>query len=171
MFPLGKKRIPEKKNEPGFSVIELLLVVAFALVMAAISIPAVRSTIASYQLDGAVDTVSGAIQSTRYQAIMHGYPYQVDIDSTANQYTILSEAPPANAFTAVGSALLISPTPVVIGVGTASSSVSGHLILQFKANGSISIVSGQAAPINFTIAYNGTTKTITVSNYGSITVQ
>jgi Tfp pilus assembly protein FimT len=171
MANMSKKNTHRKSAAGGFSLIELLLVVAFALIMAALSIPTARSTIASYQLDGAVNTVSGAIQSTRYLAIMHGYSYQVDIDSTTNQFTILSEAPPATAFTAVGSAVSVSTKPVVIAVGTASPSVTGHLILQFKANGSISITSGQAIPITFTIAYNGTTKTLTVSNYGSISVQ
>jgi Tfp pilus assembly protein FimT len=171
MLNTSKIDMKRKKDLAGFTLVELLLVIAFTLIMLALSVPTVRMTVASFHLDGAVDTVSGTIQSTRYLAIMHGYPYQVDINSTTNQFTVLSEAPPATAFTAVGNAVSISTAPVVVGVGTASSSNTGHLILQFKANGSVSITSGQATPISLTVAYNGTTKTLTVSNYGSISVQ
>jgi type IV fimbrial biogenesis protein FimT len=170
MAHMSKKRIPRKSHARGFTLIELLLVVAFALIMSALAIPKVSATIASYQLDGAADTLSGAVQGARYQAIMHGYPYQVDIDSTTNQCTILSEAPPAATFTAVANAVPITSIPAVIGVGTANPSQTGHLILQFKANGSILVASGQPGAIQFTIAYDGTTKHFTVSNYGSISI-
>ena len=158
-------------SRAGYSLIELMLVVLIATVMGAMAIPQARSAIASYQLSAAVDSATGIIQGTRYQAIMHGYLYQVDFNSTTNAYQISSEAPPATAFSTVGSAIPISASNVVMGVGTASSGSTGHLILQFKANGAVIIASGQSAPASFTIAYNGTTKTLTVSNYGSITVQ
>ena len=153
------------------SIVELLIVVAIAMVMAALAIPTTRSAVANYQLNAAVDTASGAIQTTRYQAIMHGYPYQVDFDSTANTVQVSSEIPPAVIFSPVANALPISSSPVVMAVGTANAASAGHAILQFKPNGSISIASGQAAPLSFTISYYGTTKTVTVSNYGSISVQ
>jgi Tfp pilus assembly protein FimT len=170
MVHMSEKRIPRKSDAPGFTLIELLLVVAFALIMSALAVPKISATIASYQLTGAADTLAGALQGTRYQAIMHGFPYQMDIDSTTNQYTIKSEIPPATTFTAVAGAVPISTVPVVIGVGTASSNFIGHLILQFKANGSIFIASGQTGAITFTVAYNGTTKNFTVSNYGSTSI-
>ena len=170
MVNMSKKYIHRRRGAGGFTLIELLLIVALTLIMTAISIPTVRSTIASYQLAGAVDSASGAIQGTRYQAIMHGYSYQVDINSTTNQYQVLSEVPPATTFTAAGSAVPISTTGVAIGVGTASSGLAGHLIMQFRPNGSVSVTSGQAPPMSFTIAYNGTTKHFLVSNYGSISI-
>jgi Tfp pilus assembly protein FimT len=155
----------------GFTIIELLLVVIFGMIMAAMAIPATRSAIASLQLSAAVDSASGAIQSTRYQAIMHGYPYQVDFDSTANTFQISNEVPPSTTFTAVGNAVPVSASSVTIGVGTTNSSSTGHLILQLKSNGSVTASSGQSMPVSFTITYNGTTKTLTVSNYGAVSVQ
>ncbi len=171
MVSMSKKNNHGNCAAAGMSIAELLIVVAIALVMAALAIPTTRSAVANYQLNAAVDTASGAIQTTRYQAIMHGYPYQVDFDSTANTVQVSSEIPPAVIFSPVANALPISSSPVVMAVGTANAASAGHAILQFKPNGSISIASGQAAPLSFTISYYGTTKTVTVSNYGSISVQ
>jgi type IV fimbrial biogenesis protein FimT len=171
MLSMSEKNMHRTSAAAGFTIMELLLIVALVLVLTAISIPTARSAIASYQLDAAVDSASGAIQSTRYQAIMHGYQYQVDLNSATNEYQVLSEAPPSAAFTAVGGVVPISTTGIVMGVGTANAGFTGHLLMQFKPNGSVSVASGQAMPVSFTIAYNGTTKTLTVSNYGSISIQ
>jgi Tfp pilus assembly protein FimT len=157
-------------DELGFTMLEAVLVLLIALLMAALAIPAGRSAIQSYELVSAVDNVTGAIQGTRYQAIMHGYQYQIDVNSANNQLQVSSEIPPATSFSSTGSALPISSDPIVIGVGSANSSNTGHAILQFKPNGAVVIASGQAAPMVLTVTLNGNTKTITVSNYGSITV-
>lgn len=168
MVGMSKKSIHANSATGGFSILELLLVVSVVLVMTGMAIPAARSAMKSYQLDAAADSVSGAIQGARYQAIMHGYLYQLDFNSTTNQFQLSNEVPPAATFSTVGSAVPISGSQVTLGVGTASSGSAGHLIFQFKPNGSISITSGQSAPGVLTIAYNGTTKHLTVSNYGSI---
>ncbi len=171
MVSMSKQRNHESRSTAGFTMLEAVLVMLIALVMAAMAIPSARSAIASYELSAAVDNVTGAIQGARYQAIMHGYLYQVDIDGTANTIQISSEIPPATAYSPTAAALPISSDAVVVGIGTPNSSSVGHAIMQFKPNGAIVIVSGQAAPMTLTVAYNGTTKTVTVSNYGSITVQ
>jgi prepilin-type N-terminal cleavage/methylation domain-containing protein len=150
---------PESRPSAGFTMIELLLVVAISLILGAMAIPATRSAIATYELSAAVDSVTGAIQTTRYQAIMHGYSYQVAFDNTQNTYQVLSEVPPAASFSNVGSPVILSAEPV---------NLSAMTTLQFKPNGSVSATVGA---MSFTITYNGTTKTITVSNYGSINVQ
>jgi type IV fimbrial biogenesis protein FimT len=171
MASMSKKRNREQRTTAGFSMLEVALVMMIALVMAAMAIPSARSAIASYELSAAVDSVTGAIQGARYQAIMHGYLYQVDVNGTTNTIQVSSEIPPATTYSVTGAALPISSDPVTVGVGTPNSSSVGHAILQFKPNGAILIASGQAAPMSLTVSYNGTTKTVTVSNYGSITVQ
>jgi type II secretion system protein H len=171
MVSMSKQSNLKKRVAAGFSLLEAVIVMLVALVMAAMAIPAARSAIASYELDAAVDSVTGAIQSTRYQAIMRGYPYQVDVNGTTNQIQVSSEIPPATTYSAIAAALPISSDSVTVGVGTANTSSTGHAILQCKPNGAILIASGQAATMSLTISYNGTTKTVTVSNYGSITVQ
>jgi len=149
----------QMRTHAGYSLIELLLVVAISMIMGAMAIPATRSAIASYDLSAAVDSATGAIQSTRYQAIMQGYPYQVAINATNNTFQVLNEVPPAASFTAVGNTVPLSGVPITVSASTT---------LQFKPNGSVSATVGA---MSFTISYNGTTKTVTVSNYGSINVQ
>jgi len=171
MASMKKKIIQGKMATAGYSMLEALLAVAVGLILVALAIPGARSAIASYELDAAVDNAVGAIQGPRYQAIMHGYPYQVDFNSTTKTIQISSEIPPATTFSATGNALPISAEAVTLGVGTPNSSSAGHLILQFKGNGSVSISSGQTMPAILTITYNRVTKTLTVSNYGSVSVQ
>jgi hypothetical protein len=126
---------------------------------------------ASYQLNAAVDSASGANHGARFQAIMHGYPYQLDFNAATNTCQLASEIPPATTFSSIGSPGLISASQVTVGVGPTNSSSAGHVILQFKPNGTVLNTSGQTAPLSFTISYNGATKTLTVSKYGSISVQ
>jgi Tfp pilus assembly protein FimT len=154
-----RRRPCQGRSSAGYSAVELLLVVTISIIMCAMAIPTVQSAMASYDLSAAVDSVRGAIQATRYQAIMHGYPYQVALNPTGNTIQVLSEAPPATTFTNVGAAVPISPEAVTLSAATT---------LQFKPNGSVSAPLGA---MTFSISYKGTTKTLTVSNYGSISVQ
>jgi len=160
-----------ERSDRGFSLIEILVALLIGSLLTAMAIPATRSALASYQLDAALNSLTGAIQGTRYQAIMHGYPYQVDIDPTANTFQVASEPGGTNTYSPIGSAIPISGSPVTISAGTTNSNTPAHATLQFKANGAVVVASGQAPPLSFTISYKGTTKTITVSNYGSISVQ
>jgi Tfp pilus assembly protein FimT len=139
--------------------IEMLFVILLALVMGAMAIPATLSAMARMDLNAAVDSVEGAIQSARYQAIMHGYPYQVAFNSTTNTFQVLSEVPPATTFSNVNSAVPISGDPITL---------SASPTYQFKANGSVAAVAGT---MSFSVSYKGASKTLTVSNYGSIKVQ
>jgi Tfp pilus assembly protein FimT len=143
----------------GFTLIEMMFVILLALVMGAMAIPATQSAMATMDLNAAVDSVEGAIQATRYQAIMHGYPYQVAFNNTNNTFQVLSEVPPATTFSDVNGGVPVSGDPVTL---------SASPTYQFKANGSVSAVAGA---MSFSVSYKGTTKTLTVSNYGSITIQ
>jgi prepilin-type N-terminal cleavage/methylation domain-containing protein len=143
----------------GFTMIELVLVLVVSLILTAMAIPTFSGAIASYELNGAVESAESAIQGTRYQAIMHGYQYEVTIDPTHNTFQVLSEIPPATSFSNVGSSVPLSGVPVT---------VSALTTLLEKPNGSVSATAGA---MSFTISYKGTTKTLTVSNYGSVSVQ
>jgi type II secretory pathway pseudopilin PulG len=168
MTRITTKSTNRNSTETGFTLLELLLIVAVVMIASAMAIPAAHSAIASYQLDAAVDSATGAVQAARYQAIMHGYMYQIDFNSATNQFQVSSEIPPSASFSTVSNPVPISGSPVTMGVGAANQNSAGHLILQLKPNGSILVSSGQSMPVPLTIAYNGTTIHLTVSNYGAI---
>lgn len=144
----------------GFTMLEMMATVAILMVLTAFGVPQMLSTIDTFKLNSAVTAASWAIQTTRYQALMKGYPYQLTFNSTNNTYQVSSEPAGAASFTAVGSAVSVSGSPIVI---------SANAQLQFKGNGSVSSV--VAGSQTFTITYKNRTKTIAVSNYGSVTVQ
>jgi Tfp pilus assembly protein FimT len=139
---------------------EAALTVAIVGILLAFGIPSLFSTVKIFQLNAAADSVTWAIQTTRYQAVMRGYPFQLTLNSTTNAYQVASQPVGAGSFANVGSAIPISGDPVTLGAGT---------VLQFKGNGSVAATAGNSQTI--TVSYAGRTKTITVSNYGSIKVQ
>ncbi|HLW99578.1 MAG TPA: GspH/FimT family pseudopilin [Candidatus Acidoferrales bacterium] len=164
----GKNRSSQRPHDSrnarltgaGFSLLETALTLALVTIMVAFAMPAMFSTADIFRLSAASDAATWAIQTTRYQAIMKGYPFQLTFNSTNNTYQVASEPPGTNSFANVGSAIPLTSSAVTINPGT---------VLQFKGNGTVAATAGNVQ--TFTISFKGRTKTITVSNYGSITVQ
>lgn len=149
----------------GFTTLELVMVVAVGVIMTAVAIPLVQSSLRSFRMSSAVSSVTGAIESTRYRAIFDGCPYRISFNNATNTYQISSTVTGgacAAAYTNVGGAVSFGSTGQV--------ALSQNLTFQFSPGGSVQTVAG--AP-TFTLTYVGTTnlKTITVTKYGSITVQ
>jgi prepilin-type N-terminal cleavage/methylation domain-containing protein len=63
---------PSKPADPerGFSLIELLIVAAIIVIMAAVALPAIGRYIRNYKIRGAAQEVSGQITAARSKAIM-----------------------------------------------------------------------------------------------------
>lgn len=146
----------------GFSMIEVVLVMAVSLILAGLAVPSIRSVLYRYRLRAAVSSVTWAVQSTRYQSLMEGYPYQVTFSGGAGgvnpTYQVASKPAGAPSFSNIGSPVPVSGSAVTL---------SGTTVLQFKPNGSVTATSGG---LNFNITYQGTTETIAVTNYGNVTV-
>jgi Tfp pilus assembly protein FimT len=145
----------------GFTLAEMMIMIAMGLVILIMAFPHIDSAVHAAQLNGAVSSATWAIQSTRYQAIMKGYPYQLAFTTSNNSYQISSDStwPGATTFTNIGTAVPLTSSAVTL---------SANTTFQFSGNGSVSATVGN---MNFQISYQGVTHTITVSNYGSITVQ
>lgn len=142
----------------GFTMIELVIVLAIGSILTAMAIPQVKSGLYSYRLNSAVAMAKWAIQSTRFQALMKGYPYQVAFDATNVNYQI-QNLPSGTTYANVGSPVPLAAWPMTFNQNTT---------INFKPNG---IVTATVGSNIFTITYQGTTKTITVSNYGNVAVQ
>jgi Tfp pilus assembly protein FimT len=141
----------------GFSMVELLMVVAVGIILSAMAIPQVQSQVYNYRLNSAVAMAKWSIQSTRFQSLMKGYPYQVAFSAANTNYQI-QNLPSGVSYQNVGTAVPLAAWPMT---------VSANTTINFRPNGMVTATVGTNT---FTITYMGTTKTISVSNYGNVTV-
>ena len=145
--------------------IELAMVMMISMITAAIALPIVQTTVNKYQLKAATSSATWAIQSTRFQALMEGYPYQVTFSGGSGgvnpTYQIANEPVGSTSFSNVGTAVPLSGKPVVLGATT---------VFQFQPNGTVATSPASSRALYVHDRYSGTTETITVSNYGNVDV-
>lgn len=148
-----------RKRAAGMTLIEASAGVAIMGICASIAVPILNGAMSSYRLSAAVRAVSGAIQSTRYQAIRQGYHYKITFDSASRTYQISSKVPPATTFSNSGTAILWSSTTGI--------SLSPSTTFDFSPGG---IVTATVGSSTFSVANDRTTETITVSGVGNVSV-
>ena len=148
-----------RREDAGFSLIEILVVLVIATVLSAFAIPGLVNAMKTYRLSAAVSAATGAIQSTRFQAIMRGYQYQITFTPSTLAYQVYNKVPPAAGFTAVGSAVPIARLGDV--------TLNQTITLTFKSNGTVSVTTGT---LPFTVTNGIVTKSITVSGVGNVSV-
>jgi Tfp pilus assembly protein FimT len=152
-------------GDQGFSMLEVALVLAITMILTAFSLPWVQNTLTSYHLSSAIVATTGAIQSTRYRAIMSGCPYTISFGATSTEYQVAQEVlsgnPPtcASTFTNVGGAIPWATTSDV--------TLSPSTTLQFSPNGTVTATVGS---LTFSLTNGLTTESITVSGVGDVTV-
>jgi Tfp pilus assembly protein FimT len=151
-------RRKSRRTVLGYSVIEIIMTMLVGTVLTAMAIPSVKVGMYNYRLNSAVAMAKWAIQSTRFQALMKGYPYQVAFDAASANYQV-QNLPSGTTYQNVGGAVPLAGWPMT---------VSANTTINFKPNGMVTVTVGSNS---FTITYKATTKTIMVSNYGNVTVQ
>src|SRR5215472_14555415 len=70
-------------NQFGFTLLELMIVVAIVIIVAAISIPAARQVIASQQLNSSAYGVASMLENARLSAVKTNQPYYAMYNSGA----------------------------------------------------------------------------------------
>jgi len=139
--------------------IEVLVIVAIGTILTVIAIPSISSGLRNYRLEGAISSVTWAVHSTRYQALMEGYPFQVVFSSAANTYQIQSSPTGVGGpYSNVGSATPFSAFPVTLSADTT---------LNFRPNGFVQATTGTLV---FNVAYQGVCQKISVTNYGNVSI-
>lgn len=138
--------------------VEIMMAILIGIVLTAFAFPEVKSATYNYRLNSAVAMAKWAIQSTRFQALQAGYPYQVVFTAATTNYQI-QNLPSGTTYQNVGSAVPLSAWPMTVNQNTT---------INFKPDGFVSETVGSNS---FTITYQNLTATLTVSNYGNVTVQ
>jgi Tfp pilus assembly protein FimT len=154
-----------RRKSQGFSVVEMLVNVLAVSTLATIGLPQMLNAMKSYRLASTVAAAKGAIQSTRYLAIMHGYPYQLTFNANSGTYPtyqVASQPPGTTSFVAVPPG---TPTPMA---ASSEETINQTTVLQFNSNGTMT--SGLAGSAVFTISNGVTTEQITVSGVGYVSV-
>jgi prepilin-type N-terminal cleavage/methylation domain-containing protein len=169
--------VRQERNQPcgqrgqqarGFSLLELIFVIVIGLIMTVIAIPLVNNVTSYFRLRGAVSSVTGAIQSTRYQAIFQGCPYQVVFTAATQSYQIQNQCPVGGAFANVCVPATLAACPVPVSGSGTPVTLNADITLTFSPGGK---VSSATSPMQMVITYGGKPpETITVSSYGSINV-
>ena len=148
----------------GFTLPQVVLALALIGLMAAMSIPVIKNALTAYHLKAAVAAVQGAIQTTRYQAIMAGCPYTIAFSQTTTTYQVQDEAlsgsPPACAASFSNVAGLVPWST------TGDVSLSPSTTLQFNPNGTVVATTGS---LTFPLTNGVSTETMTVSGVGNVT--
>jgi len=166
-----------QRRAAGFTMIELLVVVAIAMILAAVSLPVITTTLYNMHLGSAASSLSGAIQSTRYQAISVGCPFTITVNaSPANSYQLQTEAvsgtPPACATTYTN---LPAPYANPVPFANADVTIAATTTIVLNPSGTVSTVSTPTIPayppISIVLAHGATTKTVSVSGVGNVQVQ
>jgi len=157
-----------KRPAAGFTLIEILVVVAIGSILTVIAVPMTINAMRSYRLMAAVSTATGAIQSTRYAAIMHGCTYNITFTSGTNSYQVTSAATCTTPYT--GQVIPIS--------GSGDIAIVSSGTYQFAPGGTVTSTLPNMA---FQVAYinpstglpyteAGWSNTITVTGVGNVSV-
>jgi len=81
-----------RKIEPGFTLIEMMVVIGVFGILAAIAIPAFMSMLPGMRLNGATRQVMGDLMAARMKAVKENNNYKIFFNSpSSNQYQILDD--------------------------------------------------------------------------------
>jgi Tfp pilus assembly protein FimT len=159
------KRTVETSRSAGFTMIELIMVMLVAMVISAFAIPIVSDVLSFYRLRSAVSNATWAIQATRFQALMAGYPFQVTFSGGTGGvnpgYQIASMPSGTTSYANVGALIPLSGSPVTLTANT---------VIQLQPNGTLAVTAAGATVTSMQIAYSGNSSTITMSNYGNLAI-
>ena len=153
----SRARRSAAQRSDGYSLLQIVITLVVVSTLVATAVPTTVNALRNYRLTAAESAATGAISATRYQALMHAYPYNLTFNSSNATYQLASEPPGASSFTNVGTAVPIS--------GDGDVTINQTTTLQFNANGTVSATTGT---MSFTISNGLLTKTISVTGVGDV---
>ena len=139
----------------GFTLIETLIVVALAAVMAAISVPQVVAGMERYYINSAGQQVVSTIRAARLQAVTRNEILEVQFDLDTGEYQVFEDG----GVTPVGGVQRL-PTDISFAAGSAA-------MVEINTNGRVTT----AANITVTNGNAEEDRTITVTTSGRVELQ
>ena len=144
----------------GYTLIEAALVVAISLAATVMAVPIITNAGNSYRQSATVSATSGALAATRFQAIMHGYSYQLVLTPASLSYQIYNEVPPATSFSLIVPAQGSSTTPLPSAGGITMTLVTCSVALtNWACTPSADQTTVNSSTLTYTFAPNGTVTT------------
>lgn len=150
---------PKTAKARGYTIIELMVTVAIVIIAVSIAIPLVQHATNTFKLRSAVASLTGAIQGARFQAISHGYQYQLVLNKAASTYQLQSN-PTGAAWGNVGGAIPLSGSSV-------AATLNQDTTLLFHPSGLVQATTGAQV---FNLTFAGSQEQFSVTNYGKIVV-
>ena len=81
------------RRRTGFTLLELMLVMAIIVIMGAIAYPSIDNYFGYFKLSGAADSLKGSWSQARARAIHDGVPYRFSIIPGTNHYRVAPDSP------------------------------------------------------------------------------
>ena len=174
----------------GFTLLELMIVVAISSVMTVVAIPIINTSISNMYLGSAATSLASEFSSARYQAISSGCPVQVTVNSQSFQVagecitgatgcpatgTVSTCSGGSNTFYnwCAGAYSATASCPITFANSQISVASTGPSnVLYFYPNGSVTTAATGGGPTIYTVqlaqSSGAATKTVTISGVGYV---
>lgn len=150
-------------NQNGFSLIEMLMVVAIMAIVAAIAIPFFGGFLANRDLKSAARDIVGDVYELRQRAISENTWYQITFDQGANSYNLQKCANTGSPCGNFNDMITKKPSAFRIDISLSNVNINGGSVLQMQPNGVVSPTTGGSVQL---INGRGSTATVTIKLTG-----
>jgi prepilin-type N-terminal cleavage/methylation domain-containing protein len=166
MLGLGEKR--NFKNNKGFTIIELAIVMAIIGIMALFMSPPLGEWVAGFRMRGATKDLADTLQLARLKAISTGNQYRVQLNINAGDVAETFELQPGPTWTPPDSTITLPKGVNIDRIGIDPGAIqAGNINFTFDTDGTITGLGGTTSIIYVTNQRNDQYRVI-VSQTGMV---
>lgn len=113
-------RDKHKTRQAGFSLMELMVVMLIIMIVSAVAVPTLMSTVADVRLRSSASTLQGQIQQLRMRAVRDNKPYKAKLTTVGSVVTMYLDLDADDTFDATEPAVSIARDVTVASSGSPS---------------------------------------------------